>query len=87
MRPKRMLVGDWFRTMAANPEGMNVRQLVQFLEFAKCEDPEALAIRILYQMGANADHSALLDRMFSGKDPLPEPPPLLHSYPNYGEKA
>lgn len=29
------------------------------------------------------DHSALLNRLFSGKDALPERPPTLHSYPDY----
>ena len=30
------------------------------------------------------DHSALLCRLFSGKKPLPEPPPIKNSYPDYG---
>ncbi len=32
---------------------------------------------------ADALHSALLRRLLSGKEPLPEPPPLRHSYPDY----
>lgn len=38
------------------------------------------------QVGAlvpDADHSALLWRLLSGKEPLPEPPPLDHAYPVY----
>lgn len=35
------------------------------------------------QLAADADHSALLYRLLSGKEPLPEPPPLRHGYPDY----
>ena len=38
------------------------------------------------QIGAlipDADHSALLWRLLEGKEPLPEPPPLKHAYPDY----
>lgn len=35
------------------------------------------------QLAADADHSALLYRLLSGKGPLPEPPPLSHGYPDY----
>lgn len=31
----------------------------------------------------DADHSALLDRLLQGKEPLPEPPPRAFSYPWY----
>jgi hypothetical protein len=31
----------------------------------------------------DADHSALLLRLLSGKEPLDKPPPLRHSYPAY----
>lgn len=33
--------------------------------------------------GAEVDHSALLYRLLRGLDPLPKPPPLRHSYPDY----
>lgn len=33
---------------------------------------------------ADIDHSALLNRLLSGKEPLPEPPPLFYGYPCYG---
>lgn len=32
----------------------------------------------------NADHSALLRRLLAGEKVFDEPPPLSHSYPNYG---
>lgn len=32
---------------------------------------------------ADVDHSALLNRLLDGKEPLPEPPPLMNSYPDY----
>lgn len=32
---------------------------------------------------ADVDHSALLNRLLSGKEPLPEPPPLFYGYPAY----
>lgn len=35
------------------------------------------------QLRADASHSALLRRLLSGKEPLPEPPPLKHAYPDY----
>lgn len=35
------------------------------------------------QLAADADHSALLYRLLSGKEPLPEPPPLRYGYPDY----
>lgn len=35
------------------------------------------------QLMADIEHSPLLLRLLSGKDPLPEPPPLAHGYPNY----
>ena len=42
------------------------------------------------QLRADIDHSALLHRLLEGKEPLPEPPPLKNSYPDYnsveGEK-
>lgn len=31
----------------------------------------------------NADHSALLERLLEGRQPLPEPPPRAYSYPWY----
>ena len=43
--------------------------------------PESLG-----QLEVDIDHSALLRRLLSGKEPLPQPPPLKHSYPDYGEK-
>jgi len=39
--------------------------------------------KYLGQLRADADHSALLQRLLEGKDPFPEPPPRSHSYPNY----
>lgn len=36
------------------------------------------------QLAADALHSALLYRLLSGKEPLPEPPPLYMGYPDYG---
>lgn len=35
------------------------------------------------QLRADVSHSALLRRLLSGKEPLEEPPPLEHSYPDY----
>lgn len=35
------------------------------------------------QLIPDVDHSALLYRLLRGRDPLPEPPPLAHSYPVY----
>ncbi len=35
------------------------------------------------QFRANMWHSSLLARLLQGKEPLPEPPPLAYSYPNY----
>ncbi len=32
---------------------------------------------------ADIDHSALLNRLLSGKEPFPEPPPLFYGYPCY----
>lgn len=32
---------------------------------------------------ADADHSALLFRLLRGREPFPEPPPLLNAYPAY----
>jgi hypothetical protein len=34
-------------------------------------------------LDCDARHSALLDRLFQGKEPLPEPPPKAFSYPWY----
>ncbi len=36
-----------------------------------------------YQLQADILHSSLLLRLLSGKEPLPEPPPLRHGYPDY----
>jgi hypothetical protein len=33
--------------------------------------------------GPDVQHSALLRRLLEGKEPLPEPPPLMNSYPDY----
>lgn len=35
------------------------------------------------EFAAEVDHSALLRRLMEGKAPLPNPPPLSHSYPWY----
>lgn len=35
------------------------------------------------QLIADIDHSSLLQRLLEGKEPLPEPPPLKYSYPDY----
>lgn len=35
------------------------------------------------QLCADIDHSALLDRLLMGGEPLPEPPPLRNAYPVY----
>lgn len=35
------------------------------------------------QMMADIEHSSLLLRLLSGKEPLDEPPPLTHGYPDY----
>ena len=37
----------------------------------------------LTRLTVDVDHSALLYRLLSGKEPLPEPPPLEHAYPKY----
>ncbi len=39
--------------------------------------------RVLTQLGADVDHSALLFRLLRGREPLPEPPPKEHAYPVY----
>ena len=44
--------------------------------------PDAFAA----QFAADIDHSALLQRLLSGKQPLPEPPEKLHGYPNYPDE-
>lgn len=36
-----------------------------------------------YPNDMDADHSALLRRLLSGEKPLPNPPPLRYSYPDY----
>ena len=38
------------------------------------------------QLMADIEHSSLLLRLLSGKDPLPEPPPLSHGYPVYPQE-
>lgn len=35
------------------------------------------------QLVADIEHSSLLLRLLSGKDPLPEPPPRAYGYPDY----
>jgi hypothetical protein len=35
------------------------------------------------QLIADIDHSALLERLLDGQEPLPEPPPRAYSYPWY----
>ena len=40
----------------------------------------------LFNLKADIDHSALLQRLLAGKEPLPHPPLLKHSYPDYGDK-
>lgn len=37
----------------------------------------------LHQLIADIDHSALLNRLLNGKEPLPFPPPVQNSYPVY----
>jgi len=37
----------------------------------------------LIQLHADIDHSALLKRLFDGKEPFDKPPPRAFSYPNY----
>jgi len=37
----------------------------------------------LSQLKADIDHSALLERLLSGREPFPEPPPRAFSYPWY----
>ena len=37
----------------------------------------------LDQLRADIDHSSLLYRLYSGKEPLPEAPPRAMSYPDY----
>lgn len=39
--------------------------------------------QVLSQIGIDADHSGLLYRLLSGKDPLPHPPPTSFSRPDY----
>jgi len=35
------------------------------------------------RISVDADHSALLDRLLDGKEPLPEPPEKRNAYPVY----
>lgn len=71
----RHLVGVWLRTRIAHEVGLADR----YRYLVKEGDVKA----IFQQLAADAEHSALLLRLFEGKDPLPEPPPLRHSYPDY----
>lgn len=78
----RRQVGRWLRVRAADPSKPNQRGPVMLMLNTRAGDDEA--VRALYnQLSADADHSALLWRLLSGKEPLPEPPPLEHSYPVY----
>lgn len=78
-------VAKWLRIQAENPEGMNFQQLAKRIDWAiqRREPSEVVARQILQQLANDADHSALLFRMSQGKEPLPEPPPLRNSYPDY----
>ena len=38
------------------------------------------------QLSVDIDHSSLLSRLLSGKEPLPEPPPLRYGYPDYPDQ-
>ena len=55
--------------------------LVKWLEVREQEGKPFPAS--LGQLKVDIDHSALLRRLLDGKQPLPHPPPLKHSYPDY----
>lgn len=59
--------------------------LLRWLEIYATENPDwaPLDLDQLVQLRADIDHSALLQRLLSGKEPLPHPPPLSYSYPDY----
>lgn len=80
-------VSRWLMIRARHDR--HFRELLSRWPLPEDEDGDRLyAERIARQLGADIWHSALLWRMLvEGKRPLPEPPPLEHSYPVYPEDA
>ncbi len=74
--------------MAVNQNDPDVWPIVHAcLEYVRVARREGYTERLGCPDGVptdiDAQHSALLPRLLSGKKPLPEPPPLRHSYPDY----
>lgn len=75
----RFVFSRWLRIKLQHEEKLQSR----YEYLLKSPDPLS---SIFMQIAADADHSTLLQRMLSGKEPLPEPPPLKHGYPVYPEE-
>jgi hypothetical protein len=72
----RWAVGRWLRIRAAH----ETRLAAGYAYYLR----DGVTVQQLFtQLAADAEHSALLIRLFEGKEPLPSPPPLQHSYPDY----
>lgn len=75
----RSKVAHWFRIRAEFEGAKHMRFILDSPHLTT----EQKVRQIFYQLAADVDHSALLIRLLEGKDPLPEPPPLRHAYPDY----
>lgn len=82
----RAVLGRTHNPASEGPDPYELRSKVGVWLRLKAKHEGRYDSGILHRLAADADHSALLHRLFSGKEPLPEPPPLHMSYPDY-EKA
>jgi hypothetical protein len=71
----RSCVSRWLRIRVQHDKMLEGR----YRQLMAAGDVKALFM----QLAADADHSALLVRLFEGKEPLLEPPPVENAYPAY----
>ena len=84
----RNAVGRWLRTRMSDPGKDNQRGPLRaaIYTLGQTGDFDKAVAAMYQQLAADAEHSALLWRLLEGKEPLPEPPQLVNSYPDYGDQ-
>ena len=61
-----------------------VAAVIRWLE-VRGKHSQELSAPWLAHLYVDALHSALLRRLLSGLEPMPEPPPLRYNYPDYSQ--
>lgn len=67
----------------ARPDTETVRIVRAVLRWQRLRAPHLLPHLSRIPSDADADHSALLQRLLAGHEPFPTPPPTAYSYPWY----